>query len=236
MQLVLFDIDGTLVDTGGAGGRAFSRALEQTFGLPGGLKGVRLDGKTDFQIVREVFDSRDMNFDVFEESAPELFERYIGYLEKELGKAGNCYAVLPGVHELLVALDRDPEVLLGLASGNIDQGARLKLRKGGLDGFFQVGGFGSDSESRTELIRAASRRAARYVGSSQINSVVVVGDTPSDIVHGHQAGAAVIAVASGCYTLAQLEEYRPELAVQNLSPNEPVLELLQKVSRRAAGE
>lgn len=226
MKLILFDIDGTLVNTGGAGSRAFSRALETTFGLSGGLNGVRLDGKTDLQIVREVFQRQGLCLEVSEESARELFGSYVEFLEGELDEVGLQYQVLPGVSELLSDLNCNPAFLLGIASGNIAEGARLKLEKGRLNKFFPIGGFGSDAESRTELIRIAIQRAAEYVNPGQLNSVTVIGDTPRDISHGQEAGARVIAVASGFYTLNQLKECRPNLAVESLSPIEPVLEFL----------
>jgi len=226
MRLILFDIDGTLVNTGGAGSRAFSRALKAVYGLARGLDGVRLDGKTDLQIVREVFQRQHLSLEVSEESAQELFDSYIEFLKSELEDVGTRYQILPGVNELLSDLNSNSVFLLGIASGNIAEGARLKLEKGGLNEFFPVGGFGSDSESRTELVRVAVKRAADFVSPAQLNSVVVIGDTPRDILHGREAGAQVIAVASGFYTIGQLEECRPDLSVESLTPIEPVLEFL----------
>jgi len=226
MKLILFDIDGTLVNSGGAGYRAFSRALETTYGLGGGLNGVRLDGKTDLQIVREVFDRRGMRFEITEKSAGELFNRYVEFLRQELAVVGESFQVLPGVYDLLSHLNRNTSFLLGIASGNIEEGARLKLERGGLSQFFTVGGFGSDSESRTELTRIAIERAKEHAGPTALSSTIVIGDTPRDIHHGQEAGARVLAVASGYYSLSQLEEHRPDLSVESLLPIEPILEFL----------
>lgn len=228
MKLILFDIDGTLVDSGGAGGRAFSRALEVTCGLEGGLNGVRLDGKTDLQIVREVFGRRGVRREITEELAHKLFSRYVQFLSQELEVVGEGYQVLPGAYDLLSLLNRDASFLLGIASGNIEEGARLKLERGGLCGFFKVGGFGSDSESRTELISVAIERAREHAGPAALTSTTVIGDTPRDIHHGHEAGARVVAVASGYYSLAQLQEHGPELALESFAPIEPILEFLSQ--------
>ena len=223
MKLILFDIDGTLVNSGGAGHRAFSRALESTLGIGGGLNGVRLDGKTDLQIVREVFDCRGMEEEISQESARELFENYVGFLREELEIVGDGYQVLPGVEDLLAYLGRSSSALLGVATGNIKEGAWLKLEHGNLNQFFVVGGYGSDSESRTELIRVAIDRAKER---THVTSTVVIGDTPRDIQHGKQAGAQVVAVASGYYSLSELEGYGPDLCVESLEPNEAIVQFL----------
>jgi phosphoglycolate phosphatase-like HAD superfamily hydrolase len=226
MKLILFDIDGTLVNSGGAGYRAFSKALETTLGLEGGLNGVRLDGKTDLQIVREVFDRRGLEFKISEDLAEGLFDQYIEFLRNELSAEGVDYRVLPGVSELLSRLREDSSFLLGIASGNIEQGAWLKLEKGGLNEFFDLGGYGSDSESRTELIKVAIERARRKAGNSVLSSVVVIGDTPRDIRHGQEAGAQVVAVATGRYPRSLLEEHRPDLCLESLVPIDPILRFL----------
>jgi len=226
MKLILFDIDGTLVNSGGAGYRAFSRALETTMGLDGGLNGVRLDGKTDLQIVREVFDRRGMEFEISEDSARRLFKKYLDYLSYELSVVGDRYQVLPGVTELLRRLKENPSFLLGIASGNIEKGARLKLERGELSSFFAFGGFGSDAECRTDLIRIAIERAQREVGPSELGTVFVIGDTPRDIWHGKEAGAQVIAVATGHYPRSVLAEHQPDLCLESLVPIDPVLKFL----------
>jgi phosphoglycolate phosphatase-like HAD superfamily hydrolase len=197
--------------------------LETSFGLRGGLNGVRLDGKTDLQIVREVFDKLGVNSEISEASARDFFVKYLKFLRRELEIVGQSYQVLPGVKELLGRLSKSPSFLLGVATGNIEEGARLKLEHGRLRHFFALGGYGSDSESRTELIRIAIRRAREL---ASVGSTIVVGDTPRDIQHGRQAGAQVVAVASGYYSLSELEVHGPDLSVESCEPIEPILHFL----------
>jgi len=228
MKLILFDIDGTLIDSGGAGNRAFSMALKSAYGLEGGLNGVRLDGKTDLQILREVLDRYGTVLESREELIQTLFDRYLAFLRRELERVGERYRVLPGVTDLLSLLEQDASFLLGIASGNIESGARLKLERGGLNRFFRLGGFGSDSESRTELIKTAMKRGEDHAHPSVIESTIVIGDTPRDILHGKEAGAEVVAVASGYYSLAQLKEHDPDLCVESLVPMDQIVEFLSR--------
>ncbi len=139
---------------------------------------------------------------------------------------GRDFQVLPGAHELIRTLNRNDEFLLGLATGNIEEGARLKLERGGLESFFSFGGFGSDAEDRTDLIRIAIERGRQKNGHSHPEKSFVVGDTPRDIVHGKEAGAHTLAVASGNYSLDDLKSYKPDAAVESLHPIKPVMEFL----------
>jgi phosphoglycolate phosphatase len=227
MRLVLFDVDGTLLLTHGAGMRALAKAALTHDILEGAFQAVRPDGKTDPQIVRELlrYCGRD------QECTPDLlsrfFEDYLSCLRNEMA---NCrdLRVLPGVRELLVRLSSDPSFRLGLATGNIEEGAWLKLRYAALDSYFRFGGFGSDEEDRTLLIRKAIERGAAGTGSAPPHSAFVIGDTPRDIDHGRAAGATTIAVATGSYSLEELQSHAPDLAVPKLEPIEPVLEFLSK--------
>ena len=222
MRLVLFDIDGTLL-RGGAGGRALRSALLQIYALPASNDGVRYDGKTDPQIVREILSYHGQEDRFTDENVSSLFSLYLSYLREELTKGGD-FQVLPGVHELVRTLNRKDNFLLGLATGNIEEGARLKLERGGLESFFSFGGFGSDAEDRTDLIRIAIERGRQKNGRTHPEKTFIVGDTPRDIVHGKEAGAGTLAVASGNYSLDALKSYEPDLAVENLQPIEPILE------------
>jgi len=222
MRAVLFDIDGTLVLTGGAGSRALNRVLTEQYELPLGTDGIRFDGKTDPQIVREILARNGRNFTP--EAAVSLFEAYFTYLKKELA-VGADVQVLPGISELIAALGSRDEFLLGLATGNLETGARIKLERAGLSHHFPFGGFGSDSENRTELIQVAIGRA-REQAPSALQHVFVIGDTPLDIIHGKAAGARTLAVASGSYSVEDLRTHDPDLAVKSIDPLEPVLEFL----------
>jgi phosphoglycolate phosphatase len=223
MRLVLFDIDGTLLLTYGAGMRALAKAADTHDILQEAFRAVRPDGKTDPQIVRELmkYCGRD------DECTPDLlsrfFENYLSFLEREMA---TCHElkVLPGVRPLLARLDAEPSFRLGLATGNIEEGAWLKLRYAQLDSYFRFGGFGSDAEDRTLLIRKAIERGAGADG--QRHTAFVIGDTPRDIQHGRAAGALTIAVATGSYPLDELKSHNPDLAVPALEPIEPVMEFL----------
>ena len=222
MRLCLFDIDGPLIFTDGAGRAALARALDSVFGIEGSLDNVRLDGKTDHLIIREVLSERGRTSDP--DTSELAFRRYLEILREELRLRSESYRVLPGVLELLKRLQKEPGILTGLATGNIEQGARAKLEVGQLNPYFPFGGYGSDSESRTELILAAVRRAESRC--DEIESVIVIGDTPQDIQHAHASGARAIAVATGFYTVEELRTFGPDLVVESLEPVEPVLNFI----------
>ena len=225
MRLVLFDVDGTLLLTGGAGGRALSGAIAQTYALPTGTDGVLYDGKTDPQIVREILSHHGQEDRFTEEEVSSLFSIYLALLREELN-AGDDLLVLPGARELVRTLDRQENFLLGLATGNIEEGARLKLERAGLESFFAFGGFGSDAENRTDVIRIAMERGRQRNALVNPEQVFIVGDTPRDIVHGKEAGAGTLAIASGNFSLDALKSYQPDLAVASLDPIEPIVEFL----------
>lgn len=226
MRLVLFDVDGTMVLSGGAGHRALKKAIQETFGQADSMDSIRPDGKTDPAIIKEALSRLGKEDSYTEETAKSLFSVYIPFLRDELEQSEN-FQVLPGTRELVSSLNRNPEILLGLATGNIEKGARLKLEKAGLNSFFSFGGFGDDAENRTELICAAIGRGQNAASTDQLDVTIVIGDTPRDIVHGKEAGAKTIATASGSYSLDALEAYKPDLAIASLKPIKPVLEFIE---------
>lgn len=226
MRLALFDIDGTLILAGGAGKRAFSRAMEDVLAVPDALAAVRLDGKTDLLILEEALHHCGRANDLSPADLDSLYRRYVELLELELACDSVSYRVLPGVVELLQKLAEDADVVLGLATGNLEWGARVKLNPGNLNRFFPFGGFGSDSADRTELIRTAVRRGEAFSGAG-FEQVVVVGDTPQDILHGRAAGARVVAVATGGYSRDLLAGHAPDLLVDQLAPVAPVLDFIR---------
>lgn len=199
-RLVLLDVDGTLVHCAGAGRRSLERAVRDHCNLPeGDLSALRLDGSTDRLIVRHALAILGRPFD--EAACDTMLARYVGILTAEL--TDPAYRVLPGVEVALTAL-RDRGVAHALCTGNVREGARLKLRRGLLDGFFDwdadsVGGFAEDGEVRTRIVEAALRRAAARLGALAPREVLVVGDTPLDVQAGHEAGCAVLGVATGRY-------------------------------------
>lgn len=210
MKLILFDIDGTLLWTDGAGRRAVGAALRDETGTTGPIETYRLDGKTDPLIVREL-----MELAGHTEAAADpgriaaVCERYVLRLAEEF-RQQNRARLLPGVLDLLAALEpaeRDGRALVGLLTGNLERGAVLKLRAAGLDpGRFRVGAYGSDSGVRAELPAIAAGRAARVAAREfQGSSVVILGDTPADVECGRPLGARTIGVATGHYDVAALE-------------------------------
>ncbi len=221
MRLVLFDIDGTLIDSSGAGRRALEFAMSRHFGLSKALATSDLAGKTDPLIVREALRraGREEDMDPAGLSAAFL-DTYCASLREEL-RACNGFRVLAGVRELLQLLSENRSFRLGIATGNIAEGARLKLEKARLQDFFGFGGFGCDAEIRRQLILRAVER-----GGGAAEKVFVIGDTPHDIVHGREAGALTIAVASGFYSLDELREHDPDLLLNSLQPIQPVLDFL----------
>lgn len=224
MRLVLWDVDGTLLLTGGAGVRAMEQAFQEVYGLTNGLEGVEPGGKTDPQLVREVFARRGAG-PSFEETLPAFFARYLDLFRGELARSAS-FRVLPGVGEMIARLGREDSILQGLATGNVEEAAHLKLERAGLRAFFSFGGFGSDAENRTDVIRVALERGRARIAPARETEVVVIGDTPLDVLHGKAAGARTIAVASGSYSIEALRAYAPDLLVASLAPMDPVVRFL----------
>jgi phosphoglycolate phosphatase len=223
MKLLLFDIDGTILLTDGAGTRAVNRAFEKIYGLKDAMAGVDAAGKTDPLILSEMFGNR-LSRQYTEDEAEKIFREYVLFLEEEIQKAP--VAIMPGIPFLLENLTSRKDMVLGIATGNIEQGARLKLRQAGLDEHFRVGGFGSDSDNRETLIRVAIERARSHINHhGEFERVFVIGDTPYDIIHGRAAGAVTVAVATGRYSPLELQEYSPDYLFNHLAEYEKVIEV-----------
>jgi len=214
VRLVLFDIDGTLIRTGGAGVRAFERTAATEFNRPNGTSHMSFAGRTDSSLVREFFTKYDIepsatNFQRF-------FDRYVFFLDHLLPLSTG--APCAGVREFLKALEALPEPpALGLLTGNIRLGAEIKLRHFGLWEVFVTGAFGDDHESRDELAAIARERGRRILGRHLDGSeILVVGDTPHDIRCGKAIGARVLAVGTGGAALHQLQPHDPDWLVEDL--------------------
>jgi phosphoglycolate phosphatase-like HAD superfamily hydrolase len=227
-RLVLFDIDGTLLLTAGAGRRAITAALSDEVEDPAAFAGIRFDGKTDPQIVAEMLAMAGQDAERESERVRRLCERYVGLLAMELGRPTTRTTVMPGVEPLLQRLERTPGVLLGLLTGNLVEGAALKLRSAGIDpDRFRVGAYGSDAAHRPHLPEIAARRAAPYFGRVPAGAeVVIIGDTPADIHCGSGISARAVAVATGSYSVAELVACGPHAAFEDLSDTERVLEAI----------
>ena len=218
MKLLLWDIDLTLIKTGGAGIRSLNHAFEEVFGWENALESVTPQGKTDPAIIREVCLRHGVGEDSEVSSTVEsILVRYVEYLSEEVAGTDN-YAVLPGVTEVLDSIrDRD-DVTLGLATGNIEEGARIKLERGGLNPYFAFGGFGRISERRVDVVRDAVRQAGRWTKREFLpEDTFVIGDTPLDVEAGHAAGFGTIAVATGSFTFDDLVATGADLVIENFS-------------------
>jgi phosphoglycolate phosphatase len=227
MRLVLFDIDGTLLSSEGIGRTAMRRALGSIFGSPGN-PAYRYDGKTDRQIVRDVMRLEGHSDEYIDSQMEKLIDTYLEGL-RENAKSGNFNVrPLEGVAELLDALEPRKDVVLGLLTGNVEQGARTKLIAAGINpDRFRVNAFGSDHEHRPELPAIAQRRASEKLGLDiERGRMVVIGDTPADIACGRSLGAKAIGVASGHYTVEQLREHDPYAVFPSLADTQQLLETI----------
>jgi phosphoglycolate phosphatase-like HAD superfamily hydrolase len=220
-RLILFDIDGTLV-RGGPAKDAFELAMVETFGTAGDTVGVSFAGKTDPQIARELLQGVGFAPEEIEAGFEGLWGRYLGHLESRLVE--RPMEVLPGVPDLLDALAPHADVGVGLLTGNIEGGARLKLDSARLWGRFQVGSYGSDHEERDSLPAIALQRAREVWGRDlPPGDAIVVGDTPRDVACGRHGGARTLAVATGTFGTDTLEATGADRVLADLTATDDVL-------------
>lgn len=227
-KLVLFDIDGTILLTAGAGGRAIIAATREEIGETQGLGAVRFDGKTDPQIVSELLEAAGHEGPHPPERIDSICRRYVELLAHELERPTTRTSVMPGVLPLLDRLEAERGVVLGLLTGNLARGASLKLRSAGLDpGRFRVGAYGSDAADRRALPPIAVQRSVEYFGRVPSGAeVVIIGDTPADVACGECINARAVAVATGGYSVSDLTACRPHAVFQDLSDTEQVLDAI----------
>lgn len=226
MKLVLFDIDGTLISARGAGRRAMRVAFERVFGTAGSIDHYDLRGRTDTRIVHDVMGAEGWEHARVTERLDDFFEIYLAGLVSEIGD-GRDVVTLPGVAAVVDRLARSTDAALGLVTGNIEEGARIKLLPTGLWPHFRVGAFGSDHMDRRLLPSLAARRAHALLGTAfSPTDVVVIGDTPHDIDCARAFGAVAIAVATGQYPREQLLGEGPDHFFEDLSDTERVLAAL----------
>jgi phosphoglycolate phosphatase len=215
VRLVLFDVDGTLIHTGGAGKNAFARTFAAAFNAHDSVHKVNFGGRTDTSLARELFGIHGIP------ATPENFGRFFAYyafwLDHLMAQSNGdaCHGVREFIHDLQ-ALPEPP--LLGLLTGNIRLGAEIKLRCYGLWQLFETGGFADDSEDRNQIAAAAFERGRRLLGKNlRPEEILVVGDTPHDIRCGKHIGAKVLAVATGGAKLEELKKHTPHWAVEDLT-------------------
>lgn len=224
MKLVLFDIDGTLVWSDGAGRRAIHHALTEVFGSTGPAD-YRFDGKTDPQIVRDLMRFVGHDDKHIDDRMQAVFDRYVEQLRIELSAPAYRPRVMPGVFELLDALELRRDVVLGLLTGNLIEGAHAKLESVGIDPKrFPVGAFGSDHEERPSLPEVARRRFREYLGVDVHGpDCVIIGDTPADVTCGRAVGARAIGVATGRYGTDELKRHGAAAVFDDLSDTHAVV-------------
>jgi phosphoglycolate phosphatase-like HAD superfamily hydrolase len=231
MKLILFDIDGTLLWTDGAGRRAIHRALLAEAGTAGPIDAYRFDGKTDPQIVRELLTLAGHPDAAAHDLIAAVCRRYVEALRDELDRAPDGTRLMPGVAQLLSALESHEaagRAVVGLLTGNLKGGADLKLRAAGVEpSRFAVGAYGSDSGHRAELPPIAAQRAEErarrpFTGAD----VVIVGDTPDDVACGRPIGARSVAVATGYYDTAALHAAGAAYVFATLGDTSAVLNAL----------
>ncbi len=225
-RLLLFDIDGTLVLTGGAGQRAMAGAFEELFGVADAFADVSMAGRTDRWLVESAFARH--GIDANPESLDRFRARYVALLDTSIAETGQGRrGVLPGVVDVLARLQTLERTHLALLTGNYADGARIKLEHFGLWDRFAWGAFGDDHAERDDLARAAMADAStRGITLADAGHAVVVGDTPFDIACARAAGARVVAVATGGHSLEELRAHDPDLVLGDLRDVETLVSFI----------
>ncbi len=217
--LVLFDVDGTLIRTNGAGVRAMNRGFYDVMGWENALGTFSPAGMTDMAIAHRVarwFRGSELT----PEEMKLVFDRYLELLPLELAHSEG-FRVLPGIQAFLEKYSAAPDMLLGLGTGNLEKGAAIKLTYGKLHSFFRFGGYGSDALERSELLRVGVQRGEALLGTTlPPERVVVVGDTPLDVKAGQALGARTVAVATGPYRVHEFTEFVPDVVLANFNETE----------------
>jgi len=221
--LLLWDIDCTLIDSGGAGERGLRLALGSEFGVQDTLEWLEYFGRTDVWIARRILEHH------LSTATPENIQRFLnGYLRSLAEEVHNPRArILPGVAEIVTKIAEHSDIAQGLLTGNLRQGAQIKLGHFGLWDSFPFGAFADDSEDRNELGPHALRRASAHLEHGfAADRVFVIGDTPHDIACGKVIGARTIAVATGRYSVEDLRSHKPTAIMENFGDAETFLSLL----------
>lgn len=213
-KLLLWDIDGTLITTQRAGRRALTRTLKVIFSIDSDLAFLDMAGRTDPFIIQQIF--KQFGITPTEKATHDFFEAYFGLLREELAASGG--GTHPGILEALEAARQRSDISQGLLTGNLEQGAKIKLVQYDLWRYFEFGAFGNDGPTRNDLGPQALRRASKLHGVTfALHNVFVIGDTPHDIACGKALGAKTIAVATGGATLEELQACQPTAALPDLS-------------------
>lgn len=225
--LLIFDIDGTLTDSAGLSRVAYECAIEELYQIRNSADGVKPFGRTDQDIFEEILQRNTVSYSDIDTAFSEFCDRYVPHLARLLHESDKP-TLLPGVEVLLKKLCKTENVHLALGTGNIEQGAYLKLQRHGVANLFPVGGFGSDSVNRSEIISIALRRARNhYRIAFPARSIWVIGDTPNDINAGKWLGANTIGVATGGFNQYELNLHQPTALFQDFDDWEHFLDVIK---------
>jgi len=224
-RVLLFDIDGTLIDPAGEGALCLRRALEDVYGLSGSVETYDMAGKTDWRILTDVMRLAGLDEAEIQSSRADAFDAYARHVEAAAPTLR--MHVLPGVMDLLARLTSDPRFLLGLVTGNVRAAVPFKLRAAGLDpDLFTFGAFGSEHMDRNQLPALALYRLEQQLGCQvPPESVLVIGDTPHDIACARHTGVQVLCVASGTYPRQALADHRPDFLLDDLADVDRVMDI-----------
>jgi len=218
-RLLLFDIDGTLLLSGGAGKRALNRAFEELFGVADAFAGIPVAGRTDLLILGDALERAGVRADP--EVRVRFLARYCQHFEREILHPGPRKGLMPGVRQLLDRLEQTPDVVCALVTGNIARAARIKLDHFELGRYFACGAYGDDAPRRDDLVPIAVERARRAgIAVDSPSDAVVVGDTPLDVQCAAAAGARAVCVATGSFTEEELRRAGADAVLPDLTEPE----------------
>lgn len=228
MKLLLFDIDGTLIHSNGAGKQVMALALQDVFGTTGPIDSYNMGGKTDTRIVTDLMGAAGVAAAIIEAKLPNLFARMVFHGQTVFDQGNGSASPCPGVESLLNALQGRYDFMLGLVTGNIERMAPLKIAAAGLDpSLFRVGAYGSHHIDRNHLPAIAMKQATQLTNLQFAgHNTVIIGDTPLDIQCARAAGAIAIAVATGRYSSTTLNQYKPDILLHNLADTDTILQML----------
>jgi phosphoglycolate phosphatase len=222
-RLLLFDIDGTLIHSGGAGVQALKCAFQERFGITDDLHDIEIAGMTDSGIVVSILNKH--RIPATNENISAFLDSYVHFLSLELPRRKG--KLLPGVLQLLEKLKSRPHLVLALLTGNVSRGARLKLEHYGVWHFFEFGAFADDHRDRNQLGRFARARAKeKHDREFPASEIDIIGDTPRDIACGRALGARTVAVATGRWSRDELAKYQPDFLIDDLSDVETIIDTL----------
>lgn len=229
MRLILFDIDGTLTRTQN-GYLPFNTAIRLTFGVDGDIRTVLPDGNTDPKIVEEIFAKQNIHMSFTENHWQRFAVHLSGAYESALAAGTTSVRALPGVENLLAALEQTRSFGQGVVTGNLETGAAIKLRAAGINSYFSFGAYASDSAHRPDLPKIALQRwLARTGRAVEAEACVVVGDTPKDLLAARHNGMKCLLVGTGRYPLEELQYLNPDACLADLTATDEVIDILNRI-------